>query len=406
MNKRWSMDNKKVAIFLAVVMMVSMVSTMAFADEHATGTVSFTVGEAGYYVDGQWIAADVAPYIEGNRTMVPVAHASRALGAEVSWDAEREMITVMHGDDEISMTIGSVELMSNGMLIENMETAPVIYDLGDGTGRTMLPITRLARVLGVEYSWDADAQKVVFVHESDAVEVDEDVDEDDEAEVTVYDEAGTYGPEEGIKKIEGDVHIKAKDVTLQNMEITGDLIIAEEVGDGDVTLNNITVEELIVEGGGEDSIYINGGKITNVTIKGTPSGGVRVVATDAEGVSVVVAEEAEGKKIILEGTFEKVTVQASGVTLETTGETKVKELTVEQDAADTNITVGEKTTVDTFVADRQSNVTSDGTISSIEGQRAGATRDNMSGSGSRPNIGGTSSGGGGGGGGGGSSTTT
>ncbi|HHV07562.1 MAG TPA: S-layer homology domain-containing protein, partial [Firmicutes bacterium] len=74
-------------------------------------------------------------------------------------------------------------------------------------------------------------------------------------EVTVFDEAGIYGPEDGTETISGDVIIRAEDVTLQNLIITGDLIIDERVGDGTVILENVTVKgDTEVKGGGTDSV--------------------------------------------------------------------------------------------------------------------------------------------------------
>jgi uncharacterized protein YjdB len=58
----------------------------------------------------------------------------------------------------------------------------------------------------------------------------------------VYDQAGVYGPSDGLETVDQDVIIMADGVTLQNMKLTGNLIVTEDVGDGDVTLNEITVD--------------------------------------------------------------------------------------------------------------------------------------------------------------------
>ena len=79
-------------------------------------------------------------------------------------------------------------------------------------------------------------------------------------ETVVYDKAGTYGPEEGQETIDADVIINEDGVVFQNIIITGDLTIGEGVGDGTVTLNEVTVKgDTFVRGGGTDSIVINGG---------------------------------------------------------------------------------------------------------------------------------------------------
>lgn len=117
----------------------------------------------------------------------------------------------------------------------------------------------------------------------------------DEKTITTFDIAGTYGPEDGIQTIKTDVIINADGVILQNTVIKGNLIISEKVGDGDVTLNNVTVEGTTsIYGGGKDSIHINGGQYNNIIIEGTPGGNVRIVAVDTKGIKIIVSEKAAG----------------------------------------------------------------------------------------------------------------
>lgn len=167
-----------------------------------------------------------------------------------------------------------------------------------------------------------------------------------QADVT-YDKAGTYGPKTGVEVIENDVTIKKDGVVLQNLHIKGNLTIAEEVGEGDVTLNNITVDgETYVRGGGKNSIHINGGDYNKITVMQTSSGQVRIVATNAEGLEVVVAEDAKGEDIILEGAFESVTIDAPDVKISTQGDTTIKEMQVAKNATDSQITLDKSTTVE------------------------------------------------------------
>ena len=94
----------------------------------------------------------------------------------------------------------------------------------------------------------------------------------DEEIIMVFDTAGIYGPEDGVEIIEAGVVINADGVILRNTIIKGDLIISEKVGDGDVTLNNVTVKGTTsIQGGGKDGIYINGGQYNNIIIEGTPA---------------------------------------------------------------------------------------------------------------------------------------
>ena len=56
--------------------------------------------------------------------------------------------------------------------------------------------------------------------------------------------------------------IEAAGTTLENKTIPGDLVIAESVGNGNVTLKNVTVlGSVIVKGGGANSIYFDGVRV-------------------------------------------------------------------------------------------------------------------------------------------------
>ncbi|NLA86159.1 MAG: S-layer homology domain-containing protein, partial [Clostridiales bacterium] len=132
--------------------------------------------------------------------------------------------------------------------------------------------------------------------------------------VTVLDNAvaGFYTEE---KEYTGDVSgiaiINAPDVVLKDMTIDGDLIIAEGVGSGDVTLQNVVVTgNTIVRGGGADSIHIVGGsQISNLIIEKTDSGQIRVVTSDGAAVEVVYVDDGNDD-IILTGSFESVSITA------------------------------------------------------------------------------------------------
>ena len=56
--------------------------------------------------------------------------------------------------------------------------------------------------------------------------------------------------------------IEQAGTTLENKAIPGDLVIAESVGEGNVTLKNVTVlGSVIVKGGGANSIYFDGVRV-------------------------------------------------------------------------------------------------------------------------------------------------
>ncbi|WP_296969189.1 S-layer homology domain-containing protein, partial [Tepidanaerobacter sp. EBM-38] len=140
-----------------------------------------------------------------------------------------------------------------------------------------------------------------------------------------YDVSGVYGPEEGIETISQDVAVNVPGVTLRNMIIEGNLYLNEGIGEGDATLDNVTVKGITtVRGGGKDSIHlINftckeiivmkvGGKVRIVASGNTKVGELKLESgAHIEGngiVSVTVLKS--GEDVILDGAFENVIIEA------------------------------------------------------------------------------------------------
>lgn len=135
----------------------------------------------------------------------------------------------------------------------------------------------------------------------------------------VFSDSGTYGPETGTKIESRTVIVKAAGTILQNMTIEGDLIIAESVGTGSVTLNEVNVEGTThIWGGGINSIYINGGSYNEIIIENTPAGGTRIVARDVDGLEIIIATGDEGAIVYFDGAFDSIIIRSSNVTVDLT----------------------------------------------------------------------------------------
>lgn len=137
--------------------------------------------------------------------------------------------------------------------------------------------------------------------------------------VSVYLSApGTY-----TDSVDGNVVVNAPGVTLKGVTITGDLILGDGVGSGDVTLDGVKVEgRLVVRGGGENSIHIiNQSDVGSVVISKTASGGIRIQAEEGCRVQVVYVDDGSDE-VILEGVYNTVTVATDiPVTLNNAGVT-------------------------------------------------------------------------------------
>lgn len=124
-----------------------------------------------------------------------------------------------------------------------------------------------------------------------------------------YNMAGEYS-----ENANGDVIINTPNVTLKDMEIKGNLIISEGVGEGEVTLDNIKIKgNTIVKGGGENSIYFNNVTVDGALIVNKVGGNLRIVVTGTSNVSVAILESGAIliTKDIIGGGIEKVVIPAN-----------------------------------------------------------------------------------------------
>ncbi|MEN1761311.1 stalk domain-containing protein [Anoxynatronum sibiricum] len=327
-----NMGKRQVALILAIIMLLSLTVPAAAATGEAMkpqGTVAFIIDQQGYAIDGQWQPADVAPYIQDGRTMVPVRYVAAALGAHVSWNEASQQVTVNHGDDTIVMTIGSHQLMKNGQQAMVMDAVPVIVP----PGRTMIPVSRVAEVLGVPFSWDEASRTAYFMPHT----------QKDDTTARVFDQPGVFGPEEGTETLQGNVLITADGVTLQNYVITGDLTIDEGVGEGDVSLENVEIQgDVHVYGGGENSILFNNVDVAGALVVNKVNGAIRILATGNTNIAVTVLESgailveraltgggfetveiaadiAAGQAIVIEGNVSRLNNQAANLDLTING---------------------------------------------------------------------------------------
>lgn len=113
---------------------------------------------------------------------------------------------------------------------------------------------------------------------------------------------------------EGNVVVNVPNATLKNLVIKGDLIIADGVGEGEVTLENVKVEgRVLVRGGGENSIIIKGDSEIDTIIIVKNGNKVRIL--NETGVEIAVATVEGEADVILEGKFKNVVVQSPDITV-------------------------------------------------------------------------------------------
>ena len=150
---------------------------------------------------------------------------------------------------------------------------------------------------------------------------------------TVFDKAGTYGPTSGSQTVSGDVVVSADGVTLQNMTINGNLLVAQPVGEGSVYFKNVTVTgTTTIKGGGINSVTFDRCRV-NIVIINKPASPVRVIFLNGSQVSRLQLDSAA--TVAGEGIAQAV-INVNGVVIQSTpGSTSI--------AAGLSASVGGKT---------------------------------------------------------------
>lgn len=202
--------------------------------------------------------------------------------------------------------------------------------------------------------------------------------------------AGTY-----TEDIKGNLVVNTADVVLKDMVIEGDLFIAQGVGDGDITLDGVTIKgRTVVLGGGENSIIIKNSSLEGTLLVIKVDGKVRIVASGStttgnvqlnsgailkeeeltgEGFGKVEIIEVPANSIItLDGDFEDLTVSAPEVIVDIR-DGSVENLVVEEEGESATILISGTASVTTFTANAAVDVSGTGTIETANIKSDGVT---------------------------------
>ncbi len=140
--------------------------------------------------------------------------------------------------------------------------------------------------------------------------------------------------------VERSLVVNTADVVLQSMVVNGDLYLTQGIGDGNVTLDNVTVKgRTIVNGGGDHSVKIVNSALNGKLIVLKVDGKIRIVAEGTTTIPEVLMQSGgileengttgsgfgnvqiagtilPGQEISLDGSFGEVSVEAAGVSLQ------------------------------------------------------------------------------------------
>ncbi len=105
-------------------------------------------------INGKNIVSDVAPFIDNDRTLVPIRVISENLGYSVNWDNQTRKVTVKNNDKSIELTIGKKEVNINGTN-NSIDVAPMIKN-----ERTFVPLRFISESFDNDVNWDNNTRTV------------------------------------------------------------------------------------------------------------------------------------------------------------------------------------------------------------------------------------------------------
>lgn len=139
-----------ISLILAIVLLFSC-SIIC----HAEGKVTVLINN--YPVE-----FDVQPQLINGRTMVPMRKIFEALGAEVEWVEEVELVLATYKTSIISMPIGEysftiTNVVTNETKIVEFDVPPQIVD-----SRTLVPVRAISEAMGKKVDWVDETRTVLI----------------------------------------------------------------------------------------------------------------------------------------------------------------------------------------------------------------------------------------------------
>lgn len=123
---------------------------------------AFAEGEISITVNQTPLTTDVPPEITNGRTLVPMRAVFEALGADVNWIGEEQMIIATSGNKIIVLMIGSSILNYCDISTQEnknitLDVAPLIKD-----GRTLIPLRAVSEALGATVDWNGETRAITI----------------------------------------------------------------------------------------------------------------------------------------------------------------------------------------------------------------------------------------------------
>lgn len=134
-------------VFVSLLLLLLFASQTVFAEE---------ASDIKIYLEDKMLISDAAPFIENDRTMVPVRMVAENMGYDVLWNPTNRMVTILSLRQRIILTIDD-HIAQVGKKQVEMDTAAMIRN-----DRTYVPIRFIAENFGFSVDWDGKTRSVLI----------------------------------------------------------------------------------------------------------------------------------------------------------------------------------------------------------------------------------------------------
>lgn len=142
--------SRKISTFIFTVIFILCSAAMLSASAENSSSIDVAI-------NGEILEFDVPPFIENDRTLIPVRAVSEYLKYDVTWHDEDKCVEITDGSDTFNLYIGNSEYIKNSQTM-TMDTPANIKD-----GRTFVPLRLIAEEFGCEVNWIAEISMVEIV---------------------------------------------------------------------------------------------------------------------------------------------------------------------------------------------------------------------------------------------------
>lgn len=141
-----------------ITVICTLLLALAFPlSARAAGAESvFKIGNGVYNING-YVRHDVAPFVQNNRTYLPLRYVAYACGIgdnSIRWDNDSQTAYLAHNGEIMAVRVGSKVITVGGREVTTDAPAEIVQD------RVMLPLRAVAEAFGCDVRWDGTTQQV------------------------------------------------------------------------------------------------------------------------------------------------------------------------------------------------------------------------------------------------------